>query len=190
MEAGLTADIELCDTSEEGRYRAGLRLLDRPTAEQVTAVFAASDLMRSASCRPRPNSTTPYWPTSLWSASTNTHLAKIGSIRLTSVDIHLYEQCSLCGDTLVKHIADPGWASTEQLVDHRTEYQGNHRRKTKQYPLTTGVPVPIRALYPRGSFLNSGSRAGFGRVGCGFWAPCVPRPASAGMPSIVQPDDR
>jgi DNA-binding LacI/PurR family transcriptional regulator len=40
----------------------------------------------------------------------NTHLAKIGSIRLTSVDIHLYEQCSLCGDTLVKHIADPGWA--------------------------------------------------------------------------------
>lgn len=67
MEAGLTADIELCDTSEEGGYRAGLRLLDRPTAERATAVFAASDLMRSASCRPRPNSTTPYWATSLWS---------------------------------------------------------------------------------------------------------------------------
>jgi DNA-binding LacI/PurR family transcriptional regulator len=64
METGLTADIELCDTSEEGGYRAGLRLLDRPTAERATAVFAASDLMRSASCRPRPNSTTPYWPAS------------------------------------------------------------------------------------------------------------------------------
>ena len=85
--AGLTADIELCDTSEEGGYRAGPPSprsthcraghgsLSRKRPDALGVLSAAAELDHSVLA-----------DISLVGVN-NTHLAEIGSIRLTSVDI-------------------------------------------------------------------------------------------------------
>ena len=79
--ADLRADVELCDTTEEGGYRAGLRLLDRLTAERPTAVFAARDLIALVvlSAAAEFGRSVPV-DISLVGVD-NTHLAKMRSIR-------------------------------------------------------------------------------------------------------------
>lgn len=113
----LPTRIELCDSTEEGAYQAGLRLLDCRPEDRPTAVFAASDLialgvMSAAAelgCRV---------PTDLSLVGVdNTHLAKMRSISLTSVDIRPYEQGRVCGDTLALRIEQPNRPATQHLVD-------------------------------------------------------------------------
>ncbi|MCA0297213.1 MAG: LacI family transcriptional regulator [Actinobacteria bacterium] len=114
---GLPSSVELCDSTEEGAYQAGRRLLDRAPHERPTAIFAGSDLialgvMSAAAelgCRV---------PADLSLVGVdNTHLAKMHSISLTSVDIQPYEQGRICGDTLALRIDDPDRPATEHLVE-------------------------------------------------------------------------
>ena len=140
MPPGLTADIELCDTSEEGGFQAGLRLLDRPAAERPTAVFAASDLI-ALGVMSAAAELGHSIPTKISLVGVDdTHLVKMRSIWLTSVDLFPYEQGRLCGETIVTRVADPDRPATEQPIEPSLQICGS-----------TGAPQPGAPVTPPGS---------------------------------------
>jgi DNA-binding LacI/PurR family transcriptional regulator len=108
---GVPTDIELCDTTEEGGYRAGLRVLDRPTPKRPTAIFAASDLIALGvmSAAADLNSSIPDNVSLIGVDNTSRQMR---SIQLTSVAILPYEQGRLCGETLPDRIANPNRPAT------------------------------------------------------------------------------
>jgi hypothetical protein len=76
---------------------------------------------------------------------------------------------------LVKHIADPGWASTEQLVESSHRVSGQPPTQDQAISADNWRPVPIRALYPR-VVSELWIACGIRPRGLRSWAPCVPRP--------------
>lgn len=114
--SGLPGQVELCDPTEEGAYRAGLRLLDARPQDRPTAIFASSDLIALGvmSAAVGVGCSIPGELSVV--GVDNTYLAGTKAIDLTSVDIRPQEQGRLCGDTLARRIEAPAEPATEQLV--------------------------------------------------------------------------
>ncbi|MGI3782064.1 MAG: LacI family DNA-binding transcriptional regulator, partial [Janthinobacterium lividum] len=114
---GLTDHTELCDSTEEGGYRTGLQILDRPPEERPTAIYAASDLIALGIMSAAAELGQRIPDDISIVGVDNTHLAKMRSIQLTSVDILPYEQGRLSGETLNARITAPQRPATQQLIE-------------------------------------------------------------------------
>jgi DNA-binding LacI/PurR family transcriptional regulator len=120
--------IETSDMTEEGGYRAAVRLLgrgDRPTAifavNDITCVGAMSAAQELGLRVPQDVSLVGY---------DNTSLAQIRHLWLTSVDNASIEVGQRAARALVRRIADPTTNATEQLI-----------RPTLQVRGSTGPPI-------------------------------------------------
>jgi DNA-binding LacI/PurR family transcriptional regulator len=122
-EAGLSPRVERTDMTEEGGYRAGVRLLrsDNPP----TAVFAVNDMscigLLSAADElgiavPQQLSLVGY---------DNTYLAGIRHIGLTTVDNASYEVGRQAADALLRRIATPTQPETLELITPRLQIRGS-----------------------------------------------------------------
>lgn len=115
--------IETCDMTEEGGYRAAVRLLSR--AGRPTAIFAVNDIacvgaMSAAQemglLVPQDISLVGY---------DNTSLAQIRHLWLTSVDNASVEVGQRAARALVRRIADPATDATEQLIRPTLQVRGS-----------------------------------------------------------------
>jgi DNA-binding LacI/PurR family transcriptional regulator len=122
---GLAAElvIEGSDMTEEGGYRAAVRLLSRPN--RPTAIFAVNDITcvgaMSAAQElglhvPNDVSLVGY---------DNTSLAQIRHLWLTSVDNASAEVGQLAADALLRRIIDPTAPATEQLLPPSLKIRGS-----------------------------------------------------------------
>jgi len=120
--------LERCDGTEEGGYRAAIRLLTR--ADRPSAIFAVNDIAcvgamsaaRELGLRiPQDVSMVGY---------DNTSLAQIRHLWLTSVDNASPEVGRRAGEALLRRMTRPRADATEQLV-----------RPTLQVRGTTGLPA-------------------------------------------------
>jgi DNA-binding LacI/PurR family transcriptional regulator len=114
--------IEACDATEEGGYRATIRLLTH--TPRPTAIFAVNDMASvgalSAAAElgiavPNQLSIVGY---------DNTHLARIRHLWLTSVDIATYETGRQSARLLLDRIADPTRDEVEHLLTPTLEIRG------------------------------------------------------------------
>lgn len=115
--------IETCDMTEEGGYRAAIRLLSR--GNRPTAIFAVNDIAcvgaMSAAQElglrvPQDISLVGY---------DNTALAQIRHLWLTSVDNASVEVGQLAARALVRRIADPSTEATEKLIRPVLQVRGS-----------------------------------------------------------------
>ncbi|WP_265579770.1 LacI family DNA-binding transcriptional regulator [Streptomyces spongiae] len=109
-EHGLMDDIlvETCDTTEDGGYRAAVRLLGR-SLQRPTAVFVANDPARVGA----------------FSAAVELGLSVPGDLSLTSVDIGAHEVGRCVTRVLRDRIEDPDRAAVEHLVTPTLEVRGS-----------------------------------------------------------------
>jgi DNA-binding LacI/PurR family transcriptional regulator len=125
-DAGLSeyVQVETCDTTEDGGYRAAVRLLSRPS-ERPTAIFVANDptCVGTLSAAAELGLSVPG-DLSLVSFD-NSFLAKIRHISLTSVDIGTYEVGQRVTNALLERIKDPGRPASEYLVTPSLEVRGS-----------------------------------------------------------------
>ena len=131
--AGLDPVVEPCDMTEEGGYRAAVRLLradrspDRDLRLQrhvrVGALSVAEELGLAVPRRP---SLVGY---------DNTHLAGIRHLWLTTVDNASFEVGRRAGRALLQRISTPDTPASEQLVDPRLQVRGSTAA-----PYDSGVP--------------------------------------------------
>ena len=121
--------VEYCDMTEEGGYRAAVALLSR--ADRPTAIFAVNDIscvgamsaVQQLGLRvPQDVSLVGY---------DNTSLAQIRHLWLTSVDNASVEVGQLAASALLRRITEPDSPATEQLI-----------RPTLQVRGSTGRPPP------------------------------------------------
>lgn len=115
--------VEPGDATEEGGYRAAVRLLGRP--DRPTAVFAVNDIScigaMSAAAElglrvPQDVSMVGY---------DNTSLAQVRHLWLTSVDNANIEVGRRAGRALLQRIADPARPATEQLLRPTLRVRGS-----------------------------------------------------------------
>ncbi|MGD9527838.1 MAG: LacI family DNA-binding transcriptional regulator [Pseudonocardia sp.] len=129
-DAGLPTAVEAGDLTEEGGYRATVRLLSRPA--RPTAIFAANDL----SCVGALSAATELGvrvPDELSLAGfDNSALARLRALWLTSVDGAAREMGRQAARTLLARMRDPEAPARTQLMPPRLEVRGS-----------TG-PVPVR----------------------------------------------
>ncbi len=105
-----------CDTTEEGGYRAGLRLLERDRLERPTAVFVANDLSCvGAMAAARDRGLDVPGDLSIVGFD-NSVLARMRYIALTSVDIAPARVGELAGAALLERMAHPDMPARQQLV--------------------------------------------------------------------------
>jgi len=123
--------LEACDATEEGGYRAAVRLLGRP--ERPTAIFAVNDItcVGAMSAAQELGLQIPH-DVSLVGYD-NTSLAQIRHLWLTSVDNASVEVGTLAARALLRRIADPLADATEQLI-----------RPTLQVRGSTGSPPDVQ----------------------------------------------
>jgi DNA-binding LacI/PurR family transcriptional regulator len=123
IEAGLIPRVERTDMTEEGGYRAGVRLLS--TGDPPTAVFAVNDVacigMLSAADElgvsvPRELSLVGY---------DNTYLAGIRHIGLTTVDNASHEVGRHAADALLRRIAAPTQPEVLELIAPHIRIRGS-----------------------------------------------------------------
>jgi len=121
MTAGV--QVEPCDATEEGGYRAAVRLLGRP--DRPTAIFAANDItcVGAMSAAQELGLQVPH-DVSLVGYD-NTSLAQIRHLWLTSVDNASAEVGTLASRALLRRIADPLSAATEQLIRPTLRVRGS-----------------------------------------------------------------
>src|ERR1700712_673030 len=122
---GLAAElvIEGSDMTEEGGYRAAVRLLSRPN--RPTAIFAVNDItcVGAMSAAQELGFRVPT-DVSLVGYD-NTSLAQIRHLWLTSVDNASVEVGQLAASALLRRIADPTAAATEQLLRPSLKIRGS-----------------------------------------------------------------
>jgi DNA-binding LacI/PurR family transcriptional regulator len=108
--------VEPGDFTEEGGYRAALRLLSRDPDQRPTAIFAPNDLVATGALSaadeldlrvPADVSIVGY---------DNTHLAAIRHISLTSVDQPRRDMGRVAAELLTARIEDPGRIPGQTLV--------------------------------------------------------------------------
>lgn len=116
--------VEGCDTTEDGGYRAAVRLLSR-TQPRPTAIFVANDpaCVGTLSAATELGLSVPR-DLSLVSFD-NSHLAKIRHVSLTSVDIGASEVGQRTTRALLDRIADPNRPAIEYLVTPTLEVRGS-----------------------------------------------------------------
>jgi DNA-binding LacI/PurR family transcriptional regulator len=117
--------VELCDGTEEGGYRAAIRLLN--LADRPTAIFAVNDIAcigaMSAAGElglriPQDVSMVGY---------DNTSLAQIRHVWLTSVDNASPEVGRRAGEALLRRMTEPRAEATEELVRPSLQIRGSTR---------------------------------------------------------------
>jgi len=120
---GLDGEIESSDMTEEGGYRAAVRLLggrNRPSAifavNDITCVGAMSAAQELGLRVPGDVSLVGY---------DNTSLAQIRHLWLTSVDNASVEVGQLAARALLRRITDPTAAATEQLLRPSLKIRGS-----------------------------------------------------------------
>jgi DNA-binding LacI/PurR family transcriptional regulator len=121
--AGLSAAIEAGDMSEEGGYRAAVRLLSRP--DRPTAIFAANDL----TCVGALSAATALGvqvPGELSLAGfDNSVFARLRALWLTSVDGTAYAMGQRAARLLLARIEHPDAPGQTQLMPPRLEIRGS-----------------------------------------------------------------
>jgi DNA-binding LacI/PurR family transcriptional regulator len=127
--------IEPSDMTEEGGYRAAVRLLGRP--DRPTAIFAVNDItcVGAMSAAQELGLRVPH-DVSLVGYD-NTSLAQIRHLWLTSVDNASTEVGRRSAQALLRRITDPEIDATEQLI-----------RPTLQVRGSTGPPAGERSSPP------------------------------------------
>jgi DNA-binding LacI/PurR family transcriptional regulator len=124
-EAGLGSNVEIeaGDMSEEGGYRATVRLLSRP--DPPTAIFAANDL----TCVGALSAATALRVAVPGELSLvgfdNSVLARLRALWLTSVDGSAYAMGQQAAQTLLLRIEHPGAPGGTQLLPPRLEVRGS-----------------------------------------------------------------
>ena len=115
--------VEPCDMTEEGGYRAAVRLLGRTS--RPTAIFAVNDItcIGAMSAAQELGLRIPH-DVSLVGYD-NTSLAQIRHLWLTSVDNASAEVGRLAASALIRRIADPTAESTEQLIHPSLKIRGS-----------------------------------------------------------------
>jgi DNA-binding LacI/PurR family transcriptional regulator len=115
--------IETSDMTEEGGYRAAVRLLGR--RDPPTAIFAVNDItcIGAMSAAQELGLRVPQ-DVSLVGYD-NTSLAQIRHLWLTSVDNASVEVGQLAARALVRRIADPSTDATEQLIRPTLQIRGS-----------------------------------------------------------------
>lgn len=115
--------VEPCDMTEEGGYRAAVRLLGRST--RPTAIFAVNDItcIGAMSAAQELGLRIPH-DVSLVGYD-NTSLAQIRHLWLTSVDNASADVGQLAAAALIRRIADPTAVSTEQLLRPSLKVRGS-----------------------------------------------------------------
>ncbi|MET0863252.1 MAG: LacI family DNA-binding transcriptional regulator [Nakamurella sp.] len=115
--------IESSDMTEEGGYRAAIRLLTRPT--RPTAIFAVNDItcVGAMSAAQELGLRVPL-DVSLVGYD-NTSLAQIRHLWLTSVDNASAEVGQIAASSLLRRIADPTAAATEKLLRPSLKIRGS-----------------------------------------------------------------
>ncbi len=120
---GDRAQLENCDLTEEGGYRAAIRLLGRP--DPPSAIFAVNDIAgigaMSAAQQlglriPDDLSIVGY---------DNTSLAQVRHVWLTSVDNASVEVGRRAAQALLRRIADPPIAAALQLIEPTLQVRGS-----------------------------------------------------------------
>ena len=131
--AGLDPVVEPCDMTEEGGYRAAVRLLraDHPS----TAIFAVNDMscVGALSVADELGIAVPQQLSLV--GYDNTHLAGIRHLWLTSVDNASFDVGRRAGRALLQRISTPDTPASEQLVDPRLQVRGSTAA-----PYDSGVP--------------------------------------------------
>jgi DNA-binding LacI/PurR family transcriptional regulator len=121
--AGLNVAIEAGDMSEEGGYRAAVRLLSRPG--RPTAIFAANDL----TCVGALSAATALGvrvPAELSLVGfDNSVFARLRALWLTSVDGTAYAMGQQAARLLLARIEHPGAPARTQLMPPRLEVRGS-----------------------------------------------------------------
>jgi DNA-binding LacI/PurR family transcriptional regulator len=115
--------VEPCDMTEEGGYRAAVRLLGR--SSRPTAIFAVNDItcIGAMSAAQELGLRIPH-DVSLVGYD-NTSLAQIRHLWLTSVDNASAEVGHLAASALIRRIADPTAEATEQLIHPSLKVRGS-----------------------------------------------------------------
>lgn len=128
--AGLDPVLEPCDMTEEGGYRAAVRLFraERPP----TAIFAVNDMacVGALSAADELGITVPQQVSLV--GYDNTHLAGIRHLWLTSVDNASFEVGRRAGRALLHRISAPTAPASEQLVDPRLQVRGSTAEPPRQ----------------------------------------------------------
>jgi DNA-binding LacI/PurR family transcriptional regulator len=115
--------VECADFTEDGGYRATVRLLSSP--EPPTAIFAVDDLtcVGARSAASEMNVDVPGRLSLV--GYDNTYLARLRSIWLTSVDSAGYEVGRLAASTLLARVADPARPAGLQLLPPTLQVRGS-----------------------------------------------------------------
>jgi DNA-binding LacI/PurR family transcriptional regulator len=115
--------VEACDATEEGGYRAAIRLLSR--SPRPTAIFVVNDMacVGALSAADELGIAVPG-DLSLVGYD-NTHLARIRHLWLTSVDTATYESGRIAAKFLLDRINNPTRAAVEHLLTPTLEIRGS-----------------------------------------------------------------
>jgi DNA-binding LacI/PurR family transcriptional regulator len=115
--------IEWADFTEDGGYRATVRLLSSP--QPPTAIFAVDDLtcVGAQSAASEMNVDVPGRLSLV--GYDNTYLARLRSIWLTSVDSAGYDAGRLAARTLLARVADPGRPAELHLLPPTLQVRGS-----------------------------------------------------------------
>jgi DNA-binding LacI/PurR family transcriptional regulator len=115
--------VEHADFTEDGGYRATVRLLSSP--DPPTAIFAVDDLtcIGARSAASEMNVDVPGRLSLV--GYDNTYLARLRSIWLTSVDSAGYEVGRLAAGTLLARVADPGRPAGLRLLPPTLQVRGS-----------------------------------------------------------------
>lgn len=130
---GLASWTEICDATEEGGYRAAVRLLGRP--ERPSAVFAVNDVacigLLSAA-----DELGLRVPTELSAVGfDNTHLAQIRHLWLTSVDVASYAVGQQAAEALLRRIDGTATEdAAEKLIPASLQVRGSTTRASAGKP--------------------------------------------------------
>ncbi len=124
---GLAPQVEVSDATEEGGYRAAVRLLSGPT--RPTALFAVNDVacIGALSAADELGLTLPGQLSVV--GFDNTHLAQLRHLWLTSVDIGGFAVGRRAGEALLRRIDDPdGGPASETLLPATLHVRGSTAR--------------------------------------------------------------
>ena len=123
---GLPPQVETSDATEEGGYRAAVRLLGG--ADRPTAVFAVNDVACIGAISAADELGLDL-PTDLSVVGfDNTHLAQLRHLWLTSVDIAGHALGRRVGEALLRRIDRPGGPATETLLPATLHVRGSSVR--------------------------------------------------------------
>jgi DNA-binding LacI/PurR family transcriptional regulator len=122
---GQFSAVVACDTTEEGGYLAGRKLLDSPPQERPTALFVANDLSCVGAMSAARDLGLDVPRDVSFVGVDNSVLARMRHVQLTSVDVLAEEVGRLSARHLVERIATPNLPAREHLVTPLLHVRGS-----------------------------------------------------------------